>query len=515
MNLANLLTTAARTYGNRPAVSSGMQVSFTYGRLASRAASLAAGLTGRLGLKKGDHVAVIMKNCPQYLEVLFGLWYAGLTAVPVNAKLHPNEFAYILDHSGSKVCFTTPDLVENVAPLSAEVDSLEKIISTGETDYDQLFSQPGPGSPIDLAPDDVAWLFYTSGTTGRPKGAMLTHHVIEFMAIVHLADIDSVSEQDSIIHAAPLSHGSGMYVMPHIARGANNVIPQSGGFDSAETLELIAHYPGCSFFFAPTMVHRLINDPRIATADLKNLKNLVYGGGPMYLDDLRKALDIFGPRMSQIYGQGEAPMTITMVTRAMHADTSHPRYLERLSTVGIPRSGVNVKIFDADDNELPVGEIGEVVCRGDIVMGGYWRNPEATAETLRKGWLHTGDMGSIDAEGFLTLKDRSKDLIISGGSNIYPREIEEVLLCHDGVAEVSVVGRLHPDWGEEVVAFVVNKPGSSVSADDLDALCLENIARFKRPKDYRFVEALPKNNYGKVLKTDLRQMLANENNTKD
>lgn len=510
MNLVNLLMDSARAYGHRPAVSCGLEVSLNYASLARRSASLAGGLTGRLGLKRGDHVALIMKNCPQYLEVLFGLWYAGLTAVPINAKLHPNEFAFILDHSGSKACFTTPDLVEKVAPLAAEVDTLGTIISSAERDYDQLFSQPGPGSPEDLSPDDVAWLFYTSGTTGRPKGAMLTHHVIEFMAIVHLADIDAVSAQDSIIHAAPLSHGSGMYVLPHIARAANNVIPQSGGFDTGETLELIAHYPGCSFFFAPTMVHRLINDPGITTADLKNLKNLIYGGGPMYLDDLRKALEIFGPRMSQIYGQGEAPMTITMVTRAMHAESDHPRYFERLSTVGIRRSGVEVKVFDNDEKELPVGEIGEVVCRGDIVMTGYWRNQEATAETLRNGWLHTGDMGSFDAEGFLTLKDRSKDLIISGGSNIYPREIEEVLLCHDDVAEVSVVGRPHADWGEEVVAFVVKKSGTRVTPEDLDALCLENIARFKRPKDYRFVESLPKNNYGKVLKTDLRRMLADE-----
>jgi acyl-CoA synthetase (AMP-forming)/AMP-acid ligase II len=513
MNLANLLMAAARTYGHRPAVSSGMEVNLNYESLARRSASLAAGLTGPVGLKKGDHVAVIMKNCPQYLEVLFGLWYAGITAVPINAKLHPNEFAFILDHSGSKACFTTPNMVENVAPLASDVDGLETIISTGEKDYDRLFSNPGPGSPEDLSPDDVAWLFYTSGTTGRPKGAMLTHHVIEFMAIVHLADIDPVSEQDSIIHAAPLSHGSGLYVLPHIARAANNVIPQSGGFETQETLELISHCPGCSFFFAPTMVHRLINDPRIADADLKNLKNLIYGGGPMYMDDLRRALEIFGPRMSQIYGQGEAPMTITMVTRAMHADSDHPRYFERLSSVGIPRSGVEVKVFDTEDRELPAGEIGEVVCRGDIVMAGYWRNPEATAKTLQNGWLHTGDMGSFDAEGFLSLKDRSKDLIISGGSNIYPREIEEVLLCHEDVAEVSVVGRPHPDWGEEVIAFVVKKPGTRVSPNDLDALCLENIARFKRPKHYRFIETLPKNNYGKVLKTELRRMLVDESDT--
>lgn len=512
MNLANLLMNAARTYGHRPAVSQGTQVYHTYRDLAQRAASLAAGLCGKMRLGRGDHVAVIMKNCPQYLEVLFGLWYAGLAAVPINAKLHPKEFAYILNHSQTKACFVTPDLADEVAPLAADVEHLEAIISTGDKDYESLFLPEAQGPAVDLSPDDLAWLFYTSGTTGRPKGAMLTHHVLEFMTIVHLADIDVISELDSIIHAAPLSHGSGIYILPHVARAANNVIPQSGGFDTGETLELIAHYPGCSFFFAPTMVHRLVNDPHINPADTKNLKNLVYGGGPMYLEDLGKALEIFGPKLSQIYGQGEAPMTITGLNRSLHADSDHPRYSERLASVGIARSGVEVKVVDANDEELPEGEIGEVVCRGDIVMAGYWRDPEATAATLCKGWLHTGDMGSFDTEGFLTLKDRSKDLIISGGSNIYPREIEEVLLRHESVTEVSVVGKSHPDWGEQVIAFVVPKPESKISTHDLDAHCLANIARFKRPKSYRIVESLPKNNYGKVLKTVLRQMLADEDN---
>ncbi len=512
MNLANLLMTSVRTFGNRPAASLGTQVYLTYQELAQRAASLAAGLNGKMGLVKGDHVAVIMKNCPQYLEILFGLWYAGLTAVPINAKLHPKEFAYILNHSRSKACFVTADLADDVAPLATDLENLEAIISTGDKDYEDLFNQTAQSSPVDLSPNDVAWLFYTSGTTGRPKGAMLTHHVIEFMTIVHLADIDTISPQDCIIHAAPLSHGSGIYVLPNIARAANNVIPRSAGFNPEEILELIAHYPGCSFFFAPTMVHRLINDPHIDTADTKNLKNLVYGGGPMYMEDLRKSLEILGPKLSQIYGQGEAPMTITGLTKAMHADSDHPHFLQRLGSVGVPRSGVEVKVFDADDQELPAGEIGEVVCRGDIVMAGYWRDPEATAATLHNGWLHTGDMGSFDTEGFLTLKDRSKDLIISGGSNIYPREIEEVLLRHESVIEVSVVGKSHPDWGEQVIAFVVPKPDSRISNNDLDAHCLANIARFKRPKDYRFVQSLPKNNYGKVLKTELRKALVDEDN---
>ena len=200
-------------------------------------------------------------------------------------------------------------------------------------------------------------------------------------------------------------------------------------------------------------------------------------------------------------------MTITALSRAAHTDSEHPGYLQRLASVGKARTDLEVQVVDKDYNLLPVGEVGEILVRGDVVMKGYWQNQEATAESLRGGWLHTGDLGSFDESGFLTLKDRSKDVIISGGSNIYPREVEEVLLRHEGVLEVSVVGRTHPDWGEEVVAFIVPSEGLSVEEKELDSLCLTNIARFKRPKEYRFIDALPKNNYGKVLKTELRRLL--------
>jgi acyl-CoA synthetase (AMP-forming)/AMP-acid ligase II len=227
----------------------------------------------------------------------------------------------------------------------------------------------------------------------------------------------------------------------------------------------------------------------------------------MYVADLEKALGLFGPRLYQLYGQGESPMTITGLDQRIHAETGHPRWRERLGSCGVPRTGVLVRVVDDNDGELPAGEIGEVVTRSDCVMEGYWGNPAANAETLRGGWLHTGDLGSIDKDGFLTLRDRSKDMIISGGSNIYPREIEEVLLRHPSVVEASVVGRPHPDWGEEVVAFIVAKPGADVERAALDRLCLDHIARFKRPRDYRLVDSLPKNNYGKVLKTELRRLL--------
>jgi long-chain acyl-CoA synthetase len=425
-----------------------------------------------------------MKNCPEYYEVMFACWHAGLVAVPMNAKLHPKEFAYILENSGARACFVTADLASS--------------IPSGLTLEEGLFLEEA--TPAEVRPEDPAWLFYTSGTTGVPKGATLTHRNLLFQTHAYFADIDKLGPGDAILHAAPLSHGSGCYGLPHIAAGAVNIIPESGHFEPAEIFELLERWPNVSFFAAPTMIVRLLASPAARTP--RNLKTITYGGAPMYVADCLRAVELFGPRLYQLLGQGEAPMTITGLPQSLHSrDTA-----DRLSTCGFARTGVEVKIFDAEDRELPPGETGEIVTRSDCVMAGYWDNPQATAKALRGGWLHTGDLGSMDAGGFVTIKDRSKDMIISGGSNIYPREIEEVLLRHPAVAECSVVGRPHPEWGEEVVAFVVKK--TPLQPGELDELCLQNVARFKRPREYRFVDSLPKNNYGKVLKTELRKLLA-------
>jgi long-chain acyl-CoA synthetase len=309
--------------------------------------------------------------------------------------------------------------------------------------------------------------------------------------------------EDSILYAAPMSHGAGMYNFAHVLVGARHLVPASGGFEAAEIFDLSRRYGNLSMFAAPTMVRRLVDHCAAGGADPSGIKTVVYGGGPMYLEDIRRGLEVMGNRFVQIYGQGESPMTITALSRYHMANRDHPRYLERLASVGLAQSAVEVRVADSDGNPLLAGETGEVIVRGDTVMRGYWRNPEATARTVRDGWLYTGDVGALDEDGFLTLKDRSRDVIISGGSNIYPREVEEVLLKHPAVREVSVVGRKDSEWGEVVVAFVV---AEGVTAAEMDALCLEHIARFKRPKEYRFVESLPKNNYGKVLKTVLRDM---------
>ncbi|HEX7811627.1 MAG TPA: AMP-binding protein [Burkholderiales bacterium] len=506
MNIANLLARAARAYPDNPAVSVGDKVWIRYGDLVKRVATMAANFRDVLKLQPGDRVAMAMGNCPEYVEIWYAAWTAGLATVPMNAKLHPKELEYILQNSGARICFVTPDLAQPVAELQAGLPDLGRIIETGSAEYRKLQQGTAIG-PYETPPDDTAWLFYTSGTTGRPKGVMITHRNLMTTSLCFFATVDSIGPGDCILHSAPMSHGSGHYNFAHVLAAANQVIPESGHFDPAEICSLFGTWRGVAMFAAPTMVHRLVAHVRRQAPSLAGLKTIVYGGGPMYLQDIRNALDAMGPHFAQIYGQGESPMTITVLSKADINDHGNPRHEARLGSVGIAQPVVEVRVADDEDNPLPAGEIGEILVRGESVMRGYWRNPEASAETLRNGWLHTGDVGSFDEDGYLTLRDRSKDMIISGGSNIYPREVEEVLLKHPSVSEVSVVGRQHADWGEEVVAFVVARDSARVPEGELDALCLDHIARFKRPKSYLFVSELPKNNYGKVLKTVLREKL--------
>jgi long-chain acyl-CoA synthetase len=502
LNLALWLERAGRSHGERPAVGYGARVRWRYGELAARAARLAGALRHRFGLAAGERVAIIAKNMPEYVELMFGIWHAGLAVVPVNAKLHGRECAFILEHSGARVCFVSAGLDGEIAAHAPQ--NLQQLVIIGSAEYAALLD----AEPLPCAQargDDLAWLFYTSGTTGRPKGAMLTHRVLATAAHAYLSEVDATEPGDSLLHAAPMSHGSGLYMIPALARLGVNIVPESAGFEPEEIFALLEAWPRTSMFAAPTMVKRLVDCP--ADCRPEQLRTVVWGGAPMYVEDTKKALERFGPRFAQIYGQGESPMTITTLSRQEIAEREHPRWLARLASAGRPYACVEVKIADADDRELPAGETGEILCRGDVVMPGYWRDPDASAVTLRGGWLHTGDVGAFDEAGYLTLKDRSKDLIISGGSNIYPREIEEVLLKHARVREASVIGRPDAEWGEVVVAYVVGEAERA----ELDALCLASIARFKRPKDYVFVDTLPKNNYGKILKTELRALDAKRN----
>jgi long-chain acyl-CoA synthetase len=508
MNLAQLLMRTAHIQPDAPAIFHGTRLVCDYRALAKRAACIAGALRNTLQLAPGDRVALFMTNNTEYLEVLYGIWYAGLAAVPINAKLHPREAEFILQDAGASALFLSADLANVLSTLQAP--DLRATFVSGSEKYQALL-QSEPLTRIEpRAPDDLAWLFYTSGTTGRPKGVMQSHANLLAMTMCYFTDVDAADRNDATVYAAPMSHGAGLYNFPHVLIGARHVIPESGGFDPQELVALASHHRNVSLFAAPTMVKRLVEYVAATGAEPSGFKTIVYGGGPMYAEDIRHALAVMGDCFVQIYGQGESPMTITALSRAQLTGRDHPRYEQRLASVGVAHSMVEVRVADADGNAVPPDTVGEVLVKGAPVMQGYWNNPDATAQALRDDWLLTGDLGSMDADGFLTLRDRSKDVIISGGSNIYPREVEEVLLLDPAVHEVSVVGRPHPEWGEEVIAFVVTLPGKTTTVAALEALCLDHIARFKRPKEYRFVDMLPKNNYGKVLKTELRKKLMDQ-----
>ncbi len=505
MSLAHLLLRRAREHPDRIAVFHGTTPWATHREWAARSAGLAARLR-EAGLRPGDRVLLFMRNHPRYLELMWAAWWAGLVVVPINAKLHAREAEWIVANAGARWGFVTRD----VAP--EPLVGLERQVDIESHEADALFAAvPDPMAvPVaERAPDDLAWLFYTSGTTGRPKGVMITQRNLMTMGLTYFVDVDAVGAGDTIVYAAPMSHGAGLYAIPHLMTGARHAVPASGGVDPAELFELGWSVGPLSTFAAPTIVKRLVDHAEWAGIDAdaaaRAFKTIVYGGAPMYLADIQRALRVMGPRFVQIYGQGETPMVGTSLSRAHLADSGHPRHLERLASVGVAQTPVRLRIADAQGRELPTGEVGEVLVKGDSVMAGYWNNAEATAAAIHDGWLFTGDVGCLDTDGFLTLKDRSKDLIISGGSNIYPREVEEVLLSAPGVAEAAVVGAPDAEWGEVVVAFVVPLAGTALAIDALDAHCLARMGRFKRPKRYLIVEALPKNHYGKVLKTALRE----------
>ncbi len=506
MNLAHWLVRSATLNPRRPALLKGEAVVGDYAAFATSSAAIGGALASAHAVAPGDCVAIFAKNTTEYLEAMYGAWFAGAAIVPINAKLHAREAAWIIDNSGAKLVFVTEALGNELAPhLPACCAAMIDLQSAGFASMRRASPLP---APVDRGRDDMAWLFYTSGTTGKPKGVMISNGNIHAMAFSYFVDVDAVYETDAALYAAPMSHGAGLYNVQHVLKGARHVVTDSGGFEAAEIFETARALGDVHMFAAPTMVKRLTDAAKASGETGDGIRTIVYGGGPMYLADIVEAVDVLGPRFCQIYGQGESPMCITALSRHLVNDRSHPRWRERLASVGTAQSCVEVRAVDEDGRPVPAGETGEVTVRGAAVMQGYWANSEANASALRDGWLWTGDMGAFDADGFLTLKDRSKDVIISGGTNIYPREVEEALLTHPAVAEVSVLGAPDPEWGETVMAFVVCAPGAPGDPADLDRHCLEHIARFKRPKSYRFVAELPKNNYGKVLKTELRAMLA-------
>ncbi len=515
MNIATALQRSGNEYDALPSVIYGDET-VSFRELSNRAQSIAGALKGHYALSSGDRVAIISHNCPQYVELLFAIWHAGLVAVPINAKLHPKEFRYILENSGAKLCFTGIKHTPACSPLTRDINALTHVLPIGDNHYNTLYTT----SPVTLTErqeDDPAWLFYTSGTTGKPKGAIQSHKNLQSSAQAHLTNIDSVLVGDRIAHVAPMSHGGGYCILPYIINGGTQVIPKSGEFHPKEVFDLIQQHERLSFFAVPTIIKRLTEFSKESPTDITHLKSIIYSGSPMYQEDLNAAHDVFGFRLVQVYGQGECPMAITSLSKFQHGNTTHPQYQQRLNSIGTPMLGVKIKIVDEKLQPVSDNQPGEIMVKSDTVISGYFKNPEATKNTIIDGWLKTGDIGIQDSNGFITLTDRAKDVIISGGSNIYPREIEEVLMRHPDVEEVSIIGQKDTEWGEIIVAFIVltqkgNKKEAQTLEESIDSFCIQEIARFKRPKQYKFIETLPKNATGKILKTELRKLAEKHHN---
>lgn len=509
MNIGHLLTKASRTYSERLSLVYGDE-RFTYQETNERVNRF-ANTFKVLGLRKGDRLALVQRNCPQILETIFACFKAGIAAVPINARLHPKELAYIIDDSGAKALVYSEEFIETVKSIREYLRGTRHFICLSEApdslDYEKLISSGKPEeAEVDVNTNDLAWIFYTSGTTGKPKGAMLTHKTILTMIINYYADIYFLSPEDVVLHIAPLTHGSGFYALPVFGKGSLNLILKAKKFDPELIFQTIEEKRVTNIaFVTPTVINMLLHSPHIDKYDLSSLRCIVYGGSPMYVEDLKRAIKKMGKIFVQIYGQGEAPMTISYLRREEHLIGGTEEEMARLMSAGIPRTDVELKIFDEQDSELPLGKMGEVVVRGDIVMKGYWNKPDDTAETLRNGWLHTGDLGMMDDEGYIYIMDRKKDMIISGGINIYPREVEEVMLRHPAIHEVAVIGVPDPIWGESIKAIVVLRDGVKATEEEIIGFCKDNIASFKKPKSVEFVDSLPKSAYGKIPKREIRE----------
>ena len=492
MNLYAMFADAVRRHPDKSALAAADRC-LTYRDFDSRASEMASRYMN-LGCARGDRIVLFLKNSIDYPIFLFAAIRGGFIVVPVNAKLHPDEVVWICDNAQARLLIADRTQLE---VLKGVLSSATRCVDPEELQRDNGASIPT--AIVDVAPQDPAWLFYTSGTTGKPKGATLTHRNLIAATVNCLADILSFRCDDRVLHVAPLSHASGMYLIPSLARGAENVIFDEPRCDPDLVLDWVANYRITILaFVAPTMIVRLLK-ARIRS-DIETLRAVIYGGSSIHLEHIRAAVNRFGPIFHQLYGQGEAPMTISHLPARDHLDADD----DTLLSAGYVRSGVEACILDENDAGLPAGEDGEICVRGDVVMRGYWCNESASAATLRHGWLHTGDIGRFDSAGRLRVMDRRHDTIISGATNIYPKEIEDVIATHPKVREAIAFGVSDREWGESVALALVTETEGCLTESDVIRFCIGRLARFKQPRRVIFLAELPKSAYGKVLRRKLK-----------
>jgi acyl-CoA synthetase (AMP-forming)/AMP-acid ligase II len=511
MNLSQFLTQAARRHPDAIGFVWGEQ-QWTWAEMEARAEAMAHALVHEFGVQKGDRVLIQSANCNQMFESMFACFRAGAVWVPANFRQSPEEVAYLAAASGAKGMICGVQFPVHAAACRAEASSLSFVISIGASefaeDYDAITARNmgRKQAPVPVFRDDPCWFFFTSGTTGRPKAAILTHGQMAFVITNHLCDLmPGTGPEDASIVVAPLSHGAGVHQLTQVAHGAKTILPGSEKLDVPGIWALVERWQVTNAFTVPTILKMLAEDPSADQYDHSSLRYVIYAGAPMYRADQKRALEKLGKVIVQYFGLGEVTGNITVLPPALHTLEDGPD--ARIGTCGFERTGMQVEIQDENGEPVAPGATGEICVIGPAVFAGYFNNPDANAKAFRNGWFRTGDLGHMDEQGFVYITGRSSDMYISGGSNIYPREIEEKILLHPDITETAVLGIPDPVWGEAGVAVCVARPGADTSAIDVRGWLDGKVARYKLPKITVFWEAMPKSAYGKITKKMIREEL--------
>lgn len=511
MNIPTLIAKGAKYYSDRTAIVFG-EKRFTFREVNERANRLANGLLS-LGIKKGDRIASLNRNCCQHIEIVFARFKIGAVDVTLNPRLSPEEAAWQINDSKTNTIFVAEELLDNVRPILSSCRGIKNIIALSgasgkEIDYEELIASGSPEEPptieTELYDDELGGIMYTAGTTGKPKGIAHPRRTAWAVARNLLLDmVPDLSSQDVFLGLQPLYHAVGWFILPCWLRGTTHVIVPE--FRAEIALDTIEKEKVTVVKTVPTVLVRLVAHPDIRKRNLHSVRTIIYGASPMPIEPLKQAIQIFGPVFIQNYGQTEAPMNICLLRKEDHVTEGETEKTARLASVGRPYTLVEVRVVNEKGMDVSAGEVGEVVVRGDHIMKEYWQLPQETQETIKNDWLHTRDMARMDKDGYIYLVDRKSEMIISGGLNLYPNEVEQVLYKHPAVLEAAVFGVPDNDWGESVKAVIALKPGMMVTEQEIIDFCKSHLASYKKPKSVDFMTSLPKSPEGKVLRRTLRE----------
>ncbi|WP_051377475.1 acyl-CoA synthetase [Paraburkholderia dilworthii] len=512
MNLGNLLTQVACRHPEEPGFITSTRT-HTWAEINRRVDAVCTALRTK-GVRKGDKILIHSRNNLPLFESAYVAFKLGAVWVPTNYRIAPPEAGYLAKSSGARVMFYDSGFEPYVDAVREASDALEIVVAlgnarSGELAYDDLLKTDCEGSfdAEEVDRDDPLWFFYTSGTTGYPKAGTLTHGQMAFVVTNHLADLmPGINYRSRSLVVAPLSHGAGIHAIVNTARGAASIVPSSERLDAEEAWALVEKHKVDNMFTVPTIVKILTEHESVDQYDHSSLKFVIYAGAPMYRADQQRALQKLGRVLVQYYGLGEVTGNITVLPPDMHREDDDDADA-RVGTCGYPRTGMEIAILDDDSMKLEPFETGEICVRGPAVFIGYDNNPDANKKAFKDGWFHTGDLGHLDRDGYLYVTGRSSDMYISGGSNIYPREVEEALLRHPTIQEVAVLGIPDEKWGEVGVAVIVRRGDVTVSDEELLAHLDGRLAKYKWPRHFVYWDSLPKSAYGKITKKDVRALL--------